>query len=570
MEKANSSDLTTDEFEGDSIDRFKKLNINEIILKNNFQTPEKSESINLHNNYSTLYKSTDFNPKELEESAGSTINNIRNQEYSINDNSIKSTKKYILQDHLIPSLSDIKNIILLRNTSLINLVYFVQNYIQDLNSFFCKIDAIILKRATSILDKNKYFIRFFKELTALYETFSLNLIQANNTINLHFKDEEENSPFSWINESVDKVQEIISNNFYDFSRNLQSKILLKGPLSKMRELYIKMGNIAKESQQLLSKITIKRDKLIQKSINFEKLIENFKKCFNDKEKLLQLFDKNEFFLIEFQLCNSVNKIFLNVEQFLKNYRKFLNDLKGVIKEFVLLLAESIQIYSVESKTFCINNQTNSTSNTQIEGFISFSNIIENLERRIQEVNVDSFLFDFDSLFHRNENCKTINEQLKSMQLDMLKFTFVKNENIYQDECFKIEKYKNFDELIEFFIELLPAQCEIMNSNLLIFSCTCRKISGFFNSSKKCVLAVTNQNSLLIFDDKINIKTFDKLLLKNIKFRNIEDKKHPLRFELSELKVGLIYNSTFKIILEAENEESYKQIETFLMNSIVNI
>jgi len=69
--------------------------------------------------------------------------------------------------------------------------------------------------------------------------------------------------------------------------------------------------------------------------------------------------------------------------------------------------------------------------------------------------------------------------------------------------------------------------------------------------------------VLLFEDRINKKTYEKFSLKNLKFKNLLDKNNPYKFEISELKFGMIYNSTLKIILDAEKEETYKLIEAHL-------
>jgi len=394
----------------------------------------------------------------------------------------------------------------------------------------------------TILDKHKYFTRFFKEISALYETFSINLLQANNTISLHFKEEDEESPYSQINNTIDKTQELISNNFYEFAKNLQTRIITKGPLSniKIKEFYNKLGNISKDSNSLLSTITKKRDKIVLKFIQNEKLFEGFKKSFNDQEKLSNILNKNEFFLKEFEYCNSVNKLFGRIENFFTSYIKSLKDLKELTYSFINSIKETIEIYSSESKKmFLIEEIENMFDNLRIDA--------ENVS------NSKDILMDQKSM-------KIINDQLKIFQTNLIKFSFVKNEDIYNDEMFDVARNRNFEEMIGFLVTLSPQKCEITNSNLLFYSCQLNKIYGLFKRSKKVTLAFTIQGSILIFEDKINKKNLQRMCLKSTQFLNLEDRSNPLRFELSELVVGVIYNSKMRVTLEAENAEVYKEIE----------
>lgn len=488
--------------------------------------------------YASVYRSADFCPGDLEECLQSPISVIRNLECAINLMNIKDTSTENQEKYV----TETKNIIHLKNNIITNLHYFVHNFTNTIQSVFSKIDAIVYKRTTCLLDKNKYFIRFFREITTLYETFSINLIQANNTINLHFQAEDENGPFTDINTTIDKTQETISNNIYDFSKNLHNKIFSKGPLTNVKELYNKMTIISKESSSIMQEITKKRDKLMHKFMINEKIFESFKKCYNDNEKVISLLNKNDFFLIEFTFCTSVNKLFLKISHYLHNYKKCFNNLKLLVEELIIYLKHAVGMYIEESK--------------KMFSIADADNMLINLSNQIN--NIDFSIFPVMS----NSN-KEINDLLKIYQANLLKSTFVKDDNIYNDSFFSVSHYNKLEELIDFMITVLPHKIDIENSKLLLFACQVTKISGVFRNDKKCVLALTVQNNLYIFNDKINNKNYDKLSLKNIKFRNANDKSHPYRFEISELKVGMIYNSTNKVILEAEDQHAYNQIESSL-------
>jgi hypothetical protein len=535
----------------------KFTSIKQDFSQNNCKIEEKIKQIKI-SEYTSIYKSTDFNAKELDEKLESPINvRTLDSNSSLNTSLFQSTKQSSKfnprSNSFNPSIqisdfyldySSIKNTIHHKNNFITNLNYFQQNYVNDIYSLFNKIDSVIYKKVTMILDKSKYFQRFFKEISSLYETFSINLLHANNTINLHFKDEEENGPFSQVNSTIERTQELISNSFYDFSKNMQSRIISKGPMSNVKEYYNKMSIISKESTAIMSKITQKRDKLIQKYLTFEKIFENFKRSFNDNEKLTSLLNKNEFFIIEFEYCNSVNKLYSRIVQYFQCYKKCIADLKNLTSDFISSIKDTIDLYVQESKKmFMIEDFENVLDNLKIQ----FNGLFENTK---------------DVLMNPNAN-KTLNESLKNFQSNLLKFTFIKNENIYNDEYFDIEKYKCFEDLIDFLNTVLPEKLNTVSSNLISYTCDVKKIYGLFKNSRNCTLALTIQGSVLIFEEKINKKLYDKMQLKHLKFKNLEDKRHPFRFEISELKLGMIYNSTHKLLLEAEDQDSYSMIESLL-------
>jgi hypothetical protein len=499
-------------------------------LKNDFDML-KSENF-------TTFKSTDFN-SELDEKKESTIA-IRGIK-SKNSISSKMSSLSFLESDIIMNHGRLKNTILLKNNYLTHLNYFIQNYVNDLHTIFSKIDAAVYKKLTSILDKHKYFLRFFKEISSLYESFSINLIHANNTINLHFRDLD--SPFKAINNTIDKTQEIISNNFYDFSRNMQKIVISNGPLSNAKEFYNRMSAISKETSSILSVITKHRDKLVLKFQQYEKIFEKFKNSFNDNDKLNRLLEAHDFFMIEYDLSNSINKLFEKVAEYLKSYKNSLSQLRILIKEFIVSIKESLELYIEESKKmFHIPD----IDNMLIEMYEDF------------DVNFDSDFLTCDA------TNKSLTELLKSFQTNLIAGGYIKHDDIYSDDNFIYAKYNNYEQLVEFMISLSPEAMKINKSNLILFIYKVNKISGIFKSVKECVLVLTIQSNLFIFEEKINKKNYEKIILRNLSFRNSNDNKNPFRFEISELKKGMIYNSLYKILLEAENEEDYYNVEKFFL------
>jgi hypothetical protein len=494
-------------------------------------------------NFAT-FKSTDFN-SELDEKKESTmaIRGIKSKN-SISGSSKMSTINSfpdIALDSHIMNPNKLKNTILLKNNHLTHLNYFIQNYVNDLQTIFNKIDAAIYKKVTSILDKHKYFLRFFKEISSLYESFSINLIHANNTINLHFRDID--SPFKTINSTIDKTQEIISNNFYDFSRNMQKIVISNGPLSNAKEFYNRMSAISKETSSILSVITKYRDKLVLKFQQYEKTFEKFKNSFNDNEKLNRLLDVHDFFMIEYDLSNSINKLFDKIGEYLKSYRNSLAQLRVLIKEFIVSIKVSLELYIEESKKmFHIQD----IDNMLIEMYTDFDT---------------NFEADFLTCDATN---KSLTDLLKSFQTNLIAGGHIKHDDIYIDENFVFSKYNNYEDLVEFLHSLRPESMRINKSNLICFIFKVNKISGIFKSVKDCVLLLTVQNNLFIFEGKINKKSYEKFSLRNLSFRNSNDNKNPMRFEISELKKGMLYNSIHKILLEAENDEDYYNIEKFFL------
>ena len=158
----------------------------------------------------------------------------------------------------------------------------------------------------------------------------------------------------------------------------------------------------------------------------------------------------------------------------------------------------------------------------------------------------------------------MSESLKNLQANLITCPLIKNEEIYKDSNFKIDNFHNFDEIIEFMLFIMPSSIILENSSLILFLSNVNKISGIFKNSIKSVLLITLQSNILIFEEKINNKIYEIYNYSNIIFKSINDKSTPFRFEISELKKGMIYNSIYKTLLEALNDEAYNQIENLFV------
>ena len=115
-----------------------KINSKIINIKNDF------DSLSINDNYNT-YKSTDFNSKEIDEKNDSpiSIRNMQNKSPALNNPTI-NLKSFDNKPNKI------KNTILLKNNNLTVLIYFIQNYVNDVTNICNKIDSIVYKKITNL------------------------------------------------------------------------------------------------------------------------------------------------------------------------------------------------------------------------------------------------------------------------------------------------------------------------------------------------------------------------------------------------------------------------------------
>jgi hypothetical protein len=146
-----------------------------------------------------------------------------------------------------------------------------------------------------------------------------------------------------------------------------------------------------------------------------------------------------------------------------------------------------------------------------------------------------------------------------MQTSLITCSLIKNEEIYNDRNFNFDNYKEFDNLMEFIYSIKPERINIDQSSLILYHGPIYKVAGLFKKIYNCEIIITLQNNLFIFEGKINSKQFEIYNTTYLSYKNCDEKNYPYRFEISELKKGILYNSTSRTVLEAINEDSYKEI-----------
>lgn len=449
-----------------------------------------------------------------------------------------------------------KNMIHLRINSLVNINYFIRNYVYDLNQIYNKIDSIIYRKITNLIDKNKYYVKFFKDLISNFEKFSFSMEETINSLNFHFREDKYN--FSTINKELEKTQKTFSNAILEFNKKLSEKLFSKESINdKMKNFHGKISEISKESFIVITELTKKKDKFVSRYLNYEKIFENFKKDYNTYEKIVITLNRTDFYIIEIELSKIVNKLFSLAEKFFLKYIFCLKQLKNICRDFILMILDSINIYKRELKSF-----------------FNFNNFIENsflgkIEETIND-DIKNNLFGEKDIFYEASELKELEELIKVFQNNIIKFNFIKNDSIYFDDNFKLEKFKNFEEMIDFFITIIPEKMKFESSNLCLFNKKFNQIQGFFKNERTCIIIITIQDNLIIIDEKYSRKQSQKIDLKNSKFTKIDDKNYPFKFEICEVKFGVLFNSHIKYIFDTKNPEDFIAVKEFFLteNSIV--
>jgi len=501
--------------------------------------------------YSLKTLSGDFSDHELEEKDNNlTARNIEIPKLStymntnladINNN----ISKYTFRKAEFPQ---IKNMIHLRINFLVNINYFIRNYVFDLNQIYNKIDSIIYRKITNLIDKSKYYIKFFKDLISKFESFSFSIEESVNSLNFYFREDKNN--LIRLNKDIEKTQKILSISILEFVKNLQDKLFMKDSLNeKIKLFHSKIGEISKDSFSILSELSKKKEKFCTKYSSYEKIIENFKKDYNSADKINTILNKIDFYALEIDLSKTVNSIISLSEKFFMKYIFCVSQLKNVCKDFISMILDLIEAYKKELKLFFNFN----------------NNMIEKI-KMIEEDDILNNLFGEKDLFFDINELRELEDLLKNFQNNIIKFNFIKNDVIYFDQNFKMEKFKSFEELVDFFICILPEKVKFESSNLSVFNRKFNQIQGFFKTEKSCIIVITIQDNIIIFNEKYNKKSHHKINLRNAKFHKLEDKNSPFKFEICELKVGVLFNSHDKYIFDTRNPEDFIELKEFFINN----
>ncbi len=477
--------------------------------------------------------------KDTDEEVGEDSINVKKIKVNITNN-LKSSDQLKSEKFEYTDFTRIKNTILLKCNCLSNLYYFISVYVNDINSIFNKINELIFIKITYTLDQYKNYMKFFKEVIETYQKISGEMNMLNGlispTINV-------DPIFEKVVVIFDKTQSSIAEHLNEFANNMNTNLLVNGPFYKIKELYQKMGSINKEIMANIGDINFERDRLKAKHTSNLKIFENFKNNYNDYDKVVSVLKKNDFFLLEFSFIKSFNKLIEKINILFQNYNNHINSLIKLISDFTLFLKESLQIYYNENnKVF-----------THYLDFPKIEKIFESISKEQVEA-----MFEPQRLL--GEDIQTFEENLSTFQLNLLKFNFVKHDDLYQDENFKVSKYSSINDFVNFITHISPEKILYEHSPLLQHSWELKRDPGFFKPWKTCFIVLTLQNNILIYDEKIHISFLtDKLELKNCSLISKEDKKNPFRFELNEVRKGIIYNSNVTYYFDALNQETFDKI-----------
>lgn len=425
-----------------------------------------------------------------------------------------------------------------------NVIFLLRDLVSSLHSRYMKLFKIL-----------KVYLKYFKDLSCVQINFSNEITKINSQCH------KKNSFSNIIGKCQNKLGECLMN----IGQFVKKEIVENDNFCQIEGIYTKMENFDKNLEKIFAKLEHRKNKIQNfYKKNFEKIFENFKNKFNDEDLDKELIEMMDFILIEHNLINYINKLFLKIEFFLNSILEINEKMKQTVKNYNYLLKKCIDYFMEENKKY-----------SNLDLFSSFGKI-EDFTKEFSNFEINEQLSPKFLINSQNKKKKDFNEVFFAFQNNLMKSDFYQNNQvIYDDQNFKIEKYELFEYLIHFLVSLLPPKIEINYNDLIKFKGNFNRDCGVFRDWKKSLLIITLQGHVIIFDEENqkendNIKTNKFILIYNLELTQIKEKQVKNKqycFEIWEIAPSK--KKSKLLLLESESKEVYQELLNEIQNSHQN-
>jgi hypothetical protein len=418
----------------------------------------------------------------------------------------------------------------------------------QLISIFKLLNENAFRKVNNTLNLSRKFTQYFRDVTTIYSKFSYdigrsNVILASCTQDTILSDN--------INIMIEKTQEAIAGKFISFSNILFTNIVNKGPFLRVKELESRLNKISKEVNLSLAKVEQKREKIAK--VYTGKMLPIFESITKstDDTVLQVTLDKNEVYLMEVELLSSLVKMYTNIEEFFKMYRTNMNDIKTLVLEFMSVIKEAVELYLNENKKIFSDN--------------TYANM-DNM-KRFHDSLTEEYLqnaFNLDNILSDKVIKDYFNDTLRALQSTLLKFSETKqitNQDLLNNnELFDISKFNSVESFVDFISGFMPKDLEGDTvSPMVQLQCQVRRDPGVFSSWRNAWFVITIQESLLISDESVGKKPCEKFKLKRLRMKITPDKKTPFKFDISEKKKFMFFNTNASCVVDPLSKEALEEI-----------
>ena len=456
------------------------------------------------------------------------------------------------QQQLQPPFQDTLKLTLKSRIEQLKVKYtFALKYSQNIITILKLFTSVFNEKVLNTLNENKNVLKFFKELTNVYQSFSDQIKKAK----IILKDQP-NAPGIFddgLKPILENSQTMLTTTFLEFSSNLKSKIIAKGPLSQGEGLSNNILKIQKTLYTIISKIENRRKKLEKHYKNKYELLFNIivpEQVENKEQKQIKDYSLDEiqdFVLIEIDLSNMINKLYMKISLFLLQMKDHVYQVNLDIIDYSKLMREAVKIYLEESRKMY-----------KPDILRQFSEV----EKYYEKMNQPGYdiTFKISKLFHTEELLNNINSLLKSHQTLLRDSGYVSHEILTMESKFNINSYSNIELFFEMLISINPKPAAINYNEFVKEVISIKRDPGVFSSWRKCQMMISKQNHIIIFDEPISSKNAINIFeIKKVIIRKKDGKKHQCLFEIVVNKKTKIMHSSGTFTYDALNEETLKKI-----------
>ena len=438
------------------------------------------------NNYTTYLTSIETIVEEKYQNDGQTLI-VENPNYSM---------KQLYKTSLLNKIT----IIYIRKINELEDIYnFTNEYLSFIIKIFEKLcQPFITSLSDIFVNSIKPNLIYFHDISIIYNDFSEKIKNINiNIQNTSNKLPELLYTEGNLNDSVKKINSTYSETFGTTSKNIQS-IIINNPL------FIKIDTIVLKFNEIYNKMMIYINKLNHRlnkyNDKFKKdalpYFNKIKQGLNDPNLYRNLSLGKDFIFYEQDLLFYSNKIYSKISQFLLNMDLLFKEAQNIFYDYLELLNNTIKLYYTKNMNI-LNMATilNNKAILKIENLLKLDDIRKYIEEK----------FSFNNIIEKNKNEKLfndINHFLLNYRDLLLQNNYVKNDDIEEVINFNLINYNSSTNFIQFLLKLIPQKFLFKYKDIIELKINAKRNSGLIKGWKNCLIVITYQGHILIFDKDV--------------------------------------------------------------------
>ena len=283
-----------------------------------------------------------------------------------------------------------------------------------------------------------------------------------------------------------------------------------------------------------------------------------KKSLNNPFAFYELIsNKMDFIFIEELIISRTNKIYNKISQFLINMDMLIKSSHKKFCDYLELLNNLIKSFTKDNKnTFNLESILPNKLIISLNSILNSDNIRKKIEKRFQFNNVIVN-------FIENKLVNDINHSLLNYRELLLQYNYIKSEEIDDIINFNLIKYKSSENFIQFLMRLIPDKFQMKFEELIELQMNIKRNTNIFNIQKNCLLIITFQGHIYLFDQD---KTIEKKNKKKEDITNSNKKMTRKEIINSIISEEEKKGEEIKIKDKTDNNELY---EAIINNKLTN-